>query len=86
MRSTGARPRSPASTIASPRLLEPARGAVPPALEPPHLGEDTVVHEGQGSRYTVWLCEHLDHLADHLAELIAPAEHVAQLRRVPWWR
>jgi uncharacterized membrane protein YccC len=67
-------------------LLEPARGAAPPALEPPHLGEDTVVHEGQGSRYTVWLCEHLDHLADHLAELIAPAEHVAQLRRVPWWR
>ena len=67
-------------------LLGPPRGDEPPAVELPRLGEDTVVHEGQGSRYTVWLCEHLDHLAEHLAELVTPAEHVAQLRRVPWWR
>jgi hypothetical protein len=34
----------------------------------------------------VWLCEHLDHLAEHLAELIGPATRVAELRRAPWWR
>jgi hypothetical protein len=32
------------------------------------------------------LCEHLDHLAEHLGELIAPAHRIAELRRAPWWR
>jgi hypothetical protein len=68
------------------RLLGPSRGQPPGELLPLALGPDTVVHEGIGSRYAVWLCEHLDHLAEHLDELIAPAARVAELRRIPWWR
>ncbi len=66
--------------------LERPHGAPAPTLEPPRLGPDTVVHASSGSHYGVWLCEHLDHLADHLDELIAPAARIAQLRRSPWWR
>ncbi len=67
-------------------LLGPAHGRPVQALEELVLGPDTVVHGDTGSRYAVWLCEHLDHLAEHLDELIAPAGRVAELRRVPWWR
>jgi hypothetical protein len=38
------------------------------------------------SSHTIWLCEHLDHLTDHLDELIRPAAHLAEIRRRPWWR
>jgi hypothetical protein len=38
------------------------------------------------SRETIWLAEHLDHLAEHLEDLVAPATHVAAIRRRPWWR
>jgi hypothetical protein len=34
----------------------------------------------------VWLCEHLDHLAEHLGELLQPAQRIVELRRAPWWR
>jgi len=67
-------------------LLGPARSRPPCRLAPLVLGADTVVHEETGSRYAVWLCEHLDHLAEHLDELIVPAGRVAELRRIPWWR
>ena len=66
--------------------LDRPRGLPPANLSPPALGPDTVVHEGSGSHYAVWLCEHLDHLAEHLDELIAPALRIAELRRSPWWR
>jgi len=61
-------------------------GASPASLTPPTFGRDEVVSESFGSHYGVWLCEHLDHLAEHLAELVAPAAHVAGARRRPWWR
>jgi uncharacterized membrane protein YccC len=67
-------------------LLAPTRGTPPSQLQPPSFGPETVVPAGHDSRYAVWLCEHLDHLAEHLAELIAPATRVAELRRAPWWR
>jgi uncharacterized membrane protein YccC len=38
------------------------------------------------SRDAIWLTEHLDHLAEHLEDLVAPAMHVAAVRRRPWWR
>jgi uncharacterized membrane protein YccC len=38
------------------------------------------------SHRTVWLHEHLDHLSDHLEELVAPAARLAEVRRGPWWR
>ncbi len=58
----------------------------PTTLEAPIFGPDEVVSESSGSHYGVWLCEHLNHLAEHLAELVAPAAHVAEARRRPWWR
>jgi uncharacterized membrane protein YccC len=67
-------------------LLGPPHGRPPVSLQPLVLEPDTVVREEVGSRYGVWLCEHLDHLAEHLDELIAPARRVAELRRAPWWR
>jgi uncharacterized membrane protein YccC len=66
--------------------LDRPRGLPVASLQPPALGPDTVVAASSGSRYSVWLCEHLDHLADHLGELIAPARRIAELRRAPWWR
>jgi uncharacterized membrane protein YccC len=68
------------------RQLDRPRGLPVASLQPPALGPDTVVAASSGSRYSVWLCEHLDHLADHLGELIAPAQRIAELRRAPWWR
>jgi hypothetical protein len=38
------------------------------------------------SYYGIWLCEHLSHLGDHLAELVQPARQIAEIRREPWWR
>ena len=55
-------------------------------LEPPRFGADTVVTAASGSHYGVWLCEHLDHLAEHLDGMIEPATRLAELRRAPWWR
>jgi uncharacterized membrane protein YccC len=66
--------------------LDRPRGLPTATLTPPVLGPETVVHAGSGSNYSVWLCEHLDHLAEHLDELIAPAQRIAELRRAPWWR
>jgi uncharacterized membrane protein YccC len=54
--------------------------------EPPRFAEADVVEESSGSPYGVWLCEHLDHLAEHLGDLIRPAARVAEIRRLPWWR
>jgi uncharacterized membrane protein YccC len=67
-------------------LLDRPRGRPVAVLEPPELGPETVVHTSSGSHYGVWLCEHLDHLCEHLEVLVAPATHVANMRRRPWWR
>jgi hypothetical protein len=55
-------------------------------LEPPRFAAGDIVDQSSGSAYGVWLCEHLDHLAEHLADLIEPAERVVEVRRKPWWR
>jgi hypothetical protein len=36
--------------------------------------------------HTLWVREQLQDLVAHASDITAPAEHVAQLRRVPWWR
>jgi uncharacterized membrane protein YccC len=36
--------------------------------------------------HAFWVREHLRDLGSHAHDIIGPAEHVAQLRRVPWWR
>jgi uncharacterized membrane protein YccC len=55
-------------------------------LEPPSLSAAGIVDSSTGSYYGVWLCEHLDHLSDHLGELVQPAAEVAKIRSRPWWR
>ena len=47
---------------------------------------DGKVDASTHSRHAIWLCEHLDHLADHLEELVRPAADLAEMRRLPWWR
>jgi uncharacterized membrane protein YccC len=36
--------------------------------------------------HSLWVREHLQDLGSHAQDITVPAEHVAQLRRVPWWR
>jgi len=55
-------------------------------LEPPSLAAAGIVDGSSGSYYGVWLCEHLDHLAEHLRDLVRPAAAVAEIRSRPWWR
>jgi hypothetical protein len=38
------------------------------------------------SHHEIWLREHLDHLTEHLDELVRPAARLAEIRRRPWWR
>jgi uncharacterized membrane protein YccC len=59
------------------------RGGPVPTLTAPDLGRSPGT---ASSPMTVWLCEHLDHLSDHLGELISPAREVAAVRRRAWWR
>jgi uncharacterized membrane protein YccC len=52
----------------------------------PRFAPEDKVDDRSGSPYGVWLCEHLDHLAEHLEDLVRPAVRVAEIRRRPWWR
>jgi len=63
----------------------PRAHAITP-IDPPTFGPQDIVPASSGSHYGVWLCEHLDHLAEHLDELVPPAIRIAELRRAPWWR
>jgi len=62
------------------------RGRALPVLGVPSFAGADKVEVSSGSYYGVWLCEHLDHLAEHLGDLVAPAARVAEIRRRPWWR
>jgi len=55
-------------------------------LQTPSFGAPDTARIGSRAYYGIWLCEHLNHLAEHLGELVVPAARVAQLRREPWWR
>jgi uncharacterized membrane protein YccC len=62
----------------------PASAAVPALTEPAFdTGRDV---DGGHSRQAVWLREHLDHLVEHLSELIPPGRHIAEIRRRRWWQ
>lgn len=63
----------------------PDRRTVEP-LDAPKFGPAEVVDPASSSQYSIWLCEHLDHLGEHLDELVPPATRVAEIRRRPWWR
>lgn len=66
-------------------LLDRPHGQPAPVLAPPVFSDDGRPQTAR-SRAAVWLCEDLDHLVEHLGELVAPAERVAEIRRRPWWR
>jgi uncharacterized membrane protein YccC len=36
--------------------------------------------------HLLWVHEHLQHLSSHVRAISAPASHVAEQRRLPWWR
>ncbi len=36
--------------------------------------------------YAIWVQELLSHLGEHLSDIVVAAEHVAEVRRRPWWR
>ena len=50
------------------------------------FGSADIARGGQDSYYGVWLCEYLNHLSEHLTDLVGPAMAVAELRRRSWWR
>ena len=56
------------------------------ALEAPGFAGAETLDRASPSRYSVWLIEHLDHLSEHLGELVRPATRIAENRRRPWWR
>jgi hypothetical protein len=55
-------------------------------LEPPTYATPDRAEASSGSGYGIWLGEHLDHLSEHLGELVQPAARLAEIRRRPWWR
>jgi hypothetical protein len=57
-----------------------------PAPPAPLLDSAASAHASSASHYRIWLSEHLDHLSEHVAELVPPAVRVAEARRNPWWR
>jgi hypothetical protein len=61
------------------------RGQAAVDLEAPSFGRDKL-ERASPLHQAVWLNEHLDHLTEHLNELVAPAVHLAEVRRRPWWR
>ena len=36
--------------------------------------------------HLLWVHEHLQHLSSHIRAIADPASHVAEQRRLPWWR
>jgi uncharacterized membrane protein YccC len=68
------------------QLGTPAGAAVTPLVAPARdgagAGAETTVH----SRQAVLLQEHFDHLVEHLSDLVAPAAHLAEVRRRAWWQ
>ena len=71
------------------QLGRPAGGE--PALAEIPVPSEVGVAAGAGGvphhhPHTLWVREHLLHLGQHVAVVPAPALHVAELRRTPWWR
>jgi uncharacterized membrane protein YccC len=70
------------------QLGRPANGE-PALAEIPVPGEFSA-DDGGGvphhHPHTLWVREYLLHLGQHVAAVPAPALHVAELRRTPWWR
>jgi uncharacterized membrane protein YccC len=66
--------------------LDRPRGHPVASLEPPTFDDGDDIRRLAGSQRSIWLCEYLSHLSEHLGELVEPAAHMAEVRRRPWWR
>jgi uncharacterized membrane protein YccC len=50
-------------------------------------GADVVrIITSQHHPHLLWVHEHLQHLSSHAGAITGPATHVAEQRRLPWWR
>ncbi len=68
------------------QLVGSPRRSTVATLDVPRPGAANASYPSSGSLYGIWLWEHLDHLAEHLGELVQPATRIAEIRRTPWWR
>jgi Fusaric acid resistance protein-like len=66
------------------QLGKPMGPALSPLVAP--LRDGSRAESTAYSRQALWLQEDLDHLVEHLDELVAPATRVAEVRRRTWWR
>ena len=66
-------------------LVGPPGHDPPTAVAAPVLSADGAAPPIFGP-HPLWVREHLEDLGQHAGDITVPAEHVAQLRRVPWWR
>jgi uncharacterized membrane protein YccC len=64
------------------QVLAPVAVPVLRDLEAADGGDQTPAHY----RHLLWVGEHLEHLGSHAVTITEPAFHVAELRRIPWWR
>ena len=56
------------------------------ADEPADGGDMVRVITARHHPHLLWVHEHLQHLSSHAQAIADPAAHVAEQRRVPWWR
>jgi uncharacterized membrane protein YccC len=67
-------------------LVGPPGHDQPVPVAVPVLSADVPAAAPLFGPHPLWVREHLQDLGSHAGDITAPAEHVAQLRRVPWWR
>ena len=67
-------------------LVGPPGHDPPVPVTVPVLSADGEAVAALSGPHPLWVREHLRDLGSHAPDITAPAEHVAQLRRVPWWR
>jgi Fusaric acid resistance protein-like len=61
-------------------------GTQPSLVALPERGEPAEITAGHVDSRIVWVSDHLRHLSDHADAITEPAERVAEMRRLPWWR
>jgi uncharacterized membrane protein YccC len=66
----------------------PSRNGEPALLDAPTIPAVDGLDSATKNRCVsiLWVHEHLQHLVQHAPVVIEPSLHVAQQRRIPWWR
>ncbi len=55
-------------------------------LAPLHVPVLTELDRPHRHTHLLWIREHLEHLSSHARTVTEPAAHIAEQRRIPWWR